>query len=470
MTKNNWFILSTLLLASCAVGPDYKAPGFLSEKQIAQSLELKNTTPRVIPEDWYKQFNDQTLNYLIAAGLEESPNVAAAIRRLRQARAELNITKGNFLPDFNLSTAYKYDKPGKNIGYELKNNYYQAGLDAEWELDIWGAGRRQTEAAQALFKAAAADLDNVRVTLVSEIARTYIGLRTAQEQLRIARKNLQLQTEISEMVEEKYKFGLTDTIALNQSRYAVETTKSLIPALEQQIAASENALAVLTGVLPGRLAFRLEPVTDNLVSRRFDFPIDNLFNIPAEVVRARPDVRGAEQKLVAQNAAIGEAVAKLYPDVSISAMFGYQSIRGTSLFTPRSEAFSWSPSITMPIFHWGQLVNNVELQKESKAEYVELYRRAVLSAVGEIKDSMSAIENEYQKNLADYKAEKNMREVMKYTLLKYRQGLIDFSDMLIAEQDLLKAQTTLIAGNGAIYQNIIAYYKAIGGGYQPAVY
>lgn len=470
MKKNNLLLFSAVLLSSCAVGPDYKAPGFLPEEQIAQSLELKNTSPKIIPSDWYKQFNDQTLDYLIDCGLRDSPNVAAAIRRLREARASLNIARGDYLPDLNFDSSFNYDKPGKNIGYELKNNYYKTGLDASWELDIWGGGRRQSEAAQALFKASAADLDNVRITLVSEIANTYVNLRIAQEQLRISQENLKLQQEIMELVSEKYKFGLTDDIALNQSQYAVETTKSLIPVLEQQVEAAKNALAILTGVLPGRLTVALEPVTQNLVQRRFDYNIDNLFNIPSGVVRARPDVRAAEQKLIAQNAAIGQAVAKLYPNVSISALFGYQSIQGTTLFTPRSEAFSWSPAISLPVFHWGQLTNNVELQKETKAQYVELYKQAVLTAVGEIKDSMSAIDNEYKKNLADDKAVENMQKVMSYTLAKYKQGLIEFSDLLTTEQDLLKAQNTLIASNGAIYQNIIAYYKAIGGGYQAELY
>ena len=471
MRKNSLLVFSSMiLLSSCTVGPDYRAPGFLPEKQIADSLGLKDTTGRVIPSDWYRQFNDQTLNYLIACGLRDSPNVAAAIRRLREARASLNIAKADYLPVLNASGAFKYDKPGKNIGYELKNNYYQTGLDASWELDIWGGGRRQSEAAQALFKAAAADLDNVRVSLVAEIADTYIGLRTAQEQLRISRENLRLQQDIAELVAEKYRAGLTDDIALNQAYYAVETTQSLIPALEQQISASSNALAILTGVLPGHLSVKLEPVTDNLVSRRFDFDIDAMFNIPSRVVRARPDVRAAEQQLIAQNAKIGQAVAALFPDISVSAMFGYQSIRGTQLFTPSSEAFSWSPALTLPVFHWGELVNNVELQKETKAEYVELYKQTVLTAVGEIKDSMTAVQNGYRKNQADYKAEENMRYVHKYTLAKYRQGLIEFGDLLDAEQKLLQAQNELAAGNGAIYQNIIAYYKAIGGGFEPAVY
>lgn len=291
MRKNSLFLFSAFILASCTVGPDYRAPGFLPEKQIAASLELNDTAGRIIPSDWYRQFNDQTLNYLIACGLRDSPNVAAAVRRLREARAGLNIARADYLPALNASGAYKYDKPGKNIGYELKNNYYQAGLDASWELDIWGGGRRQSEAAQALFKAAAADLDNVRVTLVAEIADTYIGLRTAQEQLRISRENLKLQRDIAGLVAEKYRAGLTDDIALNQANYAVETTQSLIPALEQQVSASSNALAILTGVLPGRLSVKLEPAADNLVSRRFDFDVDGMFDIPARVVRARPDVR-----------------------------------------------------------------------------------------------------------------------------------------------------------------------------------
>lgn len=469
--KNNKYLplFSFMLLASCTVGPDYKQPQFVTDDGIAQSLQLKNKALRIIPEDWYKQFNDQTLNYLIKNALAGSPSVQIAVQKLRQARTTLNINAGENLPELNLDAGYHYAKPSKNIGMAIKTNYYQTGLDASWELDIWGGGRRLTEASRAMFEAAAANLDNVRITLVSEVANNYTSLRTAQEQLRIAESNLKLQEEIMELVAEKHKFGLADDIALNQAQYAVETTKSLIPSLEYQVEAYKNALAVLTGVLPGQLTIALEPVGENMVQRRFEYDLDNLFNIPAEVVRARPDVRIAEQNLIAKNAAIGQAVADLYPNVSISALFGYQSIRGTSLFTPSSEAFSYAPQITLPIFHWGQLVNNVKLQKEIKEEYVQTYKETLLNAVGEIKDAIVAVDKEYRKNLSDYNSVEHMQKVMDYTLAKYKQGLIEFSDQLTAEQSLLQAQLTLVESNGAIYKNIIAYYKALGGGYRPEV-
>lgn len=469
--KNNKILslFTFMLLASCTVGPDYKRPNFVSDDEVAQSLELKNQAVRVIPEDWYKQFNDQTLNYLIKNSLEGSPTVQAAVQKLRQARTTLNINAGKNLPDLNLDTSYNYAKPSKNVGMAIKSNYYQTGLDASWELDIWGGGRRLTEASRALFEAAAANLDNVRITLVSEVANNYISLRTAQEQLRIAKKNLTLQENIAELVADKHKFGLADDIALNQAQYAVENTKSLIPTLEYQVEAYKNALAVLTGVLPGQLAITLEPSHDNMVQRRFEYDIDNLFDIPSKVVRARPDVRIAERNLVAKNAAIGQAVADLYPNVSISALFGYQSIRGTRLFTPNSEAFSYAPQITLPIFHWGQLVNNVELQKEIKEEYVQTYKQTLLNAVSEIKDAIVAVDKEYRKNASQNNSVEHMQNVMDYTLEKYKQGLIDFSDQLTAEQSLLASQLALIESNGTIYKNIIAYYKSIGGGYRPEV-
>lgn len=463
--KNNFLLFSSILLASCSVGPDYQRPDFVSDGDIAQSLQLKNQAIKIVPADWYKQFNDQTLNYLIKNAEENSPTVQVAVQKLRQARTTLNINAGENLPQLDLDTSYHYNKPSKNIGPAIKTNYYQTGLDASWELDIWGGGRRLTEESRALFEAAAANLDNVRITLISEVANNYTSLRTSQEQLRIAKQNLKLQTEIMDLVVEKHKFGLTDDIALNQSQYAVETTKSLIPDLEYQIEAYQNALAILTGVLPGQLGIALEPVESNMVQKRFDYDVARLFEVPASTVRARPDVRIAEQNLIAKNAAVGQAVANLYPNVSISALFGYQSIRGTRLFTPQSEAFSYAPQITLPIFHWGQLVNNVELQKQIKEEYVQTYKDTLLNAVGEIKDSITAIDKEYQKNLSDYSSVEHMQKIMDYTLIKYKQGLIEFSDQLTAEQNLLQAQLTLVESNGTIYKNIIAYYKALGGGY-----
>lgn len=456
---------SFTLLASCSVGPDYERPQFFGDDEIAKSLHLNPQNSTQITKDWYRQFKDTSLDTLINNALENSPNVQIAIQKLRQARENLKINAVAYLPTLSADGGYYYSKSSKNIGLSISSDYYQTGLDASWEIDIWGAGRRQTEEYQALYKAAGANLDNVRISLTAETANNYINLRIAQEQLKIAEKNLRLQQDIFETVKEKHNVGLANDIALNQAQYAVENTKSIIPALEYNVQAYKNAIAVLTGKLPGELDGQLDVSSNNLVSRKFEFDLDNLYAMPVENIRRRPDVRIAENNLIAKNAAVGQAIASLYPNVSISGFWGYQSQKGGSLISPNSNAYNYVPSITLPIFNWGALVNNVELQKGIKEEYVYIYKNSVLNAANELKNAMTSVDKEYAKNNFYRQSNENMGEVLKLTLFKYKEGLIEFSDVLTAEQNYLQSQISLIDSNGAIYRNIIAFYKASGGGY-----
>lgn len=460
--------LSLCLLASCTVGPNYKRPQFYNDTQIKQSLQLKNTVPSKASLDWYQQFNDPLLNRLVAQGLLESPTVGAAVEKLRQARQTVRINVAKFKPTLDADGSYHKISDSVAYGIPISTDYYQLGLDASWEIDIWGGGRRLTESSLAMMKAAGSNLDNVRLTLTAEIASNYINLRRAQEQLRIAEHNLRLQRDIYDLVNEKHKVGLADDIALNQSRYIVETTRTLIPSLKYQAEAYQNALAVLVGKLPGQFKAALEDKSfANIVQKQFDYDLERLYNLPVSVIRNRPDVQIAEQTLVAKNAQIGQAIAQLFPSVSLSGFLGYQSRNLGHLIGSDTDMFSLSPAVSLPLFHFGALVNNVELQKYVTAEQLKVYQNSILNAAAEIRNSMVNLEQEYRKNTSSRAAVKAQQEVAGLTLDKYKQGLIDFSDVLTSQQDLLSSQTALVTSNSAIYQNIISFYKAVGGGYKP---
>ena len=456
--------LSVLLASSCAVGPDYKQPEFFSDKDISASLKLSNKTTE-IKQDWYKEFNDPILNKLVEQGLTESPTISAAIENLRQARQSLRITAVQNLPTIDADGSYHYVKDSINYGVPISTDYYQLGLDASWEIDIWGGGRRQTESARALAQAAAANLDNVRLSLTAEIATNYISLRQVQEQLSIAKKNLELQQSIYDLTKEKYEVGLTDDISLKQAEYLLETTKEQVPQLETEVEAYQNALAILTGQLPGRLNNELETKENNLVSRRFDYNLERLYSLPVSVIRNRPDVREAENQLIAQNAKIGQAIAELFPTINLSGFIGYQSQKISNLISSKSDTYSYSPAISMPLFHWGALVNNVELQKSMTKEQEAMYKSSILDAAEEIRNSVVSLQKEYERNQSAVLSEKAQQEVSKLTLDKYEQGLIEFSEVLSTQQNLLDSQNNLISSNANIYTDIIAFYKAVGGGY-----
>lgn len=465
MTKYLLFMMLTAV-AACTVGPDYQRPSEYSDQEIGQSLHLQTNKAQEVNKDWYRSFQDQTLNRLVPQGLASSPNAKAAIAKLRQARAALQIDAVKNLPMIDADGSYHYSKVGKNSGYPIGTDYFQAGLDATWELDIWGSGRRQTESAAALYKAAAADVDNTNLTLTAEIAGNYINYRIAQEQLRISEQNLSLQKDIYEIVNSKYIAGLENESALNQAKYAVETTKALIPELQYQVEAYKNALSTLVGELPGGLDTVLTADEKNLIRRRFKLNLNRLYELPVSVVRLRPDVRIAEYQLISKNANVGAAIAELYPNVSLSGFLGFQSSKVPNLIGSDSFTYSYAPALDLPILHWGELTNNVELQKGVAEEYVYLYQNALLNAASEIKNTYTAIAKEYDKNQASRNAVIAQKKVLDLTLERYRQGLEDFNVILTAEQNLLSSQNAFIASNGAIYQDIISFYKAIGGGYR----
>ncbi len=465
MNKTNFMLLSLLLTSSCAVGPDYKKPDFFSDEKIADSLKLNKQNQSKISLDWYKQFNDSFLNDLIDKGLNNSPSIEIAKEKLHQARQSLKINTVQYLPTLDADGSYHYVKDSVSYGIPISTDYYQLGLDASWEIDIWGGGRRLTESSLALVKAAASDLDNVRLTLTAEIATNYIDLRQAQEQIRISQKNLELQKSIYDLVKQKYQTGLADDIAFNQAKYAVETTSMLIPQLEQQEKAYANALSILIGELPGEIKTSLNKQGDNIVAKKFAFDLQKLYALPVEVIRNRPDVQALEQQLIAQNAQIGQAIAQLFPSISISGFLGYQGPNIHRLIRPDHDMYSYSPTISMPLFHWGALMNNVELQKSLTKENLYLYKSGILNAVAEVNNSMTEVEKEYKRNTSARQAVDSQQKVSALTLDKYKQGLIEFSDVLTAQQNLLSSENEMVSSNAAIYKNIISFYKSVGGGY-----
>ncbi len=451
------------LLTACTVGPDYRETAAYENEQIAQSLKLNGHNLSVSPQ-WYERFNDPNLNILIKTALKNSPDILGGIERLRQARTTARINRAQFLPVLNAHTKYEYLKPSDNIGFAADSNYFQAGLDASWELDVWGAGRRLNEQSEAEFERTYFSLRNLKSVITAEVAMTYFQLKTAQEQLQIAKNNLTLQQDIYRTVKDKFDAGIADSAAYNQALFVVETTKALIPNLENQIEASKNALAVLCGVLPTDLP--VDPTRGpNLVKQAYRYDVRQLYNLPADIIRTRPDVKAAERSLAAQNAMIGRAVAELYPSVSISGLFGFQSSAGSRLFDSDSQAYSYTPAVSLPLFNWNKLTNNVQLQKEIKAELYQNYRQTILGAVKELADAMSGVKTEYERNKSQRAAVGRMRKVLVSMRDKYNNGLIEFSDLLKTEQDLLQAQTDLATSNGRIYTYIIAFYKATGGGY-----
>ena len=463
---NKWLVLPVCLLAavSCTVGPDYEQPQFFDDRRLADALETKGKQELPVSLRWYEQFGDERLNRLVLQVLTGSPNVQIAVSRLKQARRTLLIDETQFLPQLTADAGYTYEYPAATGEKRGKEEYYRSGLDASWEIDIWGGGRRLSEEASALARAAADNLADVMLSLTAETAENYINLRATQEQIRIVKRNLFLQREIYQTVSEKYDNGLTDEASLRQAAYAVNTTRAELPELYRQEEGFRNALAVLLGVLPGEID-GLGEDKKNLVGRNFSFDAENLYKIPLSAVRNRPDVRLAENNLIAKNAVIGQAVADLFPGVSISGMLGWQNKNVSSLVSSSAAAYGFAPAVSLTLFDFGRLQNRVKLAEEVKKEYVYVYQNTLLTAVEEIKNAAVAVRKSDERRQSLAAAVADMQNAFTAMRDKYREGLTEFGNLLTAEQDLLAAEKNLSGANASVYQSVIAFYKAVGGGY-----
>lgn len=454
--------LAGITLSACMVGPDYEKPVFFTQKAVETTLDLKpNVQAGYIfhPSD----LNDNVLTTLIKKAHENSPTIRLAMIRLRQARQSAAIAAAGLGPTFDAAAEYNYENESKNMGYLVKQDYYQVGIDMAWEIDIFGGQRRRLESAQANERRAVESLKNISVSLTAEVASTYIKLRTSEEQLRQAKENLILQEELYRLVKDQYTTGLADSIVLNQSKYLVESTKATLPQYEYEKSAAQNALASLLGMLPGELNYFLNKESKNLIMRPFQYNLTLLYQLPATVIQNRPDVRAAEEALIAQNATVGAAIADMYPSVSLSALWGFESLSSGNLLNHKSFGYNYTPKIGLPLFHFGALKNNVQLQKLIKEETLIQYEQQLLTAAQEIKNAMVSLEKERIANQALQKSYREIAQAAKFIREKYKNGLIDYSQVLDSEQRRLTSQINLIKSNGALYQGIVTFYKSVGG-------
>jgi NodT family efflux transporter outer membrane factor (OMF) lipoprotein len=360
--------------------------------------------------------------------------------------------------------------PGQIAGWpfpqsvDWESDYYRAGIDAAWEVDIFGGTRRGVEAAQADLDATRENLKDVWVSLAGAVAQHYIALRTYQARLRVAESNLEAQVETYELLESLFRSGLRDGLAVQQARYIMENTRASIPLLRTGIEASMNSLAVLTGSMPGDLHERL--------SETKPIPVPSLTvvtGIPANVLRQRPDIRMAERELAAQTARVGEAEAELYPKFFLTGSIGLESLKSSTLFDSGSEAWGIGPSISWPIFHAGAIRKNIQVQTELQEQYLAYYENTVLMAVKEVREALVAYAEEQRRRDALLNAVDAASSALEVARDKYKNGLSDFNNVLDAQRSLLAYEEQLAMSEGTISTNLVRLYKALGGGWGPLV-
>lgn len=406
---------------------------------------------------WWRQFDDPTLTALVEEALKENLDLRIAEARLRQARALQGVVIGGLWPAVFASGSYQRSKSGHEPGQDL----YQTGLDAIWELDLFGGLRRGVESANANIRTAIENIRDVQVSLIAEVALNYIQLRGIQQEIVIAQNNLKAQRHTAEITRKRLKVGFASALDVANAEATVATTESQSPVLEIAAQQSVYALSVLLARPPAHLLELLSPA-GNLPRVPAEVPA----GLPSDLLRRRPDIRASEEQLHAATAQIGVAVADLFPTFSLSGSVNWSSNLLRTLWSGSSRSFNVGPSATWPIFQGGSIVSNVRLQEALRDEAFITYQKTVLTAFQEVENALIAFAKEQQHRLALNDAVASNRKAVDLSLQLYTEGLADFLNVLDAQRSLYASEDALVQSERDIFLDLIALYKALGGGWE----
>lgn len=464
-----------LLIVSCSNSQSTISEKFSQSKQhkwteLSSKYEnsysdnkIQNNLSLDVLSNWWLVLEDDTLTQLINLSLNNNKSLQEVRARVNEARAALGISQAELLPWLDSNNGWERKKTSDNSSNPSGiANAYKLGIDASWEIDIFGGNQYKVEAATADLQTQHAQLHSAWVTLTSEVAINYLSLRTLQERLSIAEANLALQEDTVQLLQSKYNNGLIDGLALNQAKYTASQTKSTIPTIKISIEETLNNLAVLTGQLPGSLE-------KSLIGKKSLPNINEMIyvGIPAETLRQRPDIQAAEYQLEAQIARTKSARADLKPKLILFGSIGLESISSGSLLSAGSKGFSISPQISFPIFHAGAIRKNIKVQSAKEEQYLAAYENTILNAVAEVRNALTAINQETEKNISLEEGVQTASLALEISQEKYNNGLIDFQNVLDAQRALLSLEDQYAVSKGQKISNLVGLFKALGGGWEP---
>ncbi len=462
----------SLLLSGCMLGPDFEPAPVKTPAQWQEVGDARLKAGPTQSREWWKTFRDPTLDRLINTAYQENLPLQVAGVRVLEARAQLGQAIGSLYPQTQQaqgSLTYSRTSSRSFQGSFSKIFEYsqaQLGLGASWELDFWGRFRRSIESADYSLLASVADYDNTLVSLLADVAQNYVAIRATERRLEIARRNAETQAQSLALAEIRFRGGTTSERDVEQARTQLASTQALIPTFESQHRQLANALCVLLGRPPGKLAELDAGVGGIPVA-----PPYVAVGIPAELLRRRPDVRQAELKAAAQSAQIGVAKAELYPAFSLTGQFGFLSANVgeyslSDIADWRSRFGSIGPTLRWNFLNYGQITNNVRVQDARLQELLIEYQHTVLTAQREVENNLVAfLKSGDRAGLLAESTEAAQRS-LNLAMVQYREGITDFTTVLTAQQQLLKQQDDLAVTLGEISGNLVGVYRALGGGWQ----
>ncbi len=513
----------TLLVAGCAVGPDYHPPDLQVPDRWHASAGKGLKEGAADLSQWWQHFNDPQLSELIDQSMEGNLNLRLAVLRIRQARALRGVAAGELLPVLGAQGSYTRSRPSANgvmaapqaagkadmfastvargiagnaLGTGLASvapgasgitnsiangligmlpnptglpdadelDLHSVGFDASWEIDLFGGIRRNIESADADWAATVEDYRGILVSLLAEVATTYIDIRSLQSQIETTRQNIKLQQATVSLTRVRLDSELVSELDVRQAETNLATTESELPLLETGLAVAIYRMGVLIGREPTALYDELSaarPIPPP--------PAETLVGVPVDILRRRPDIRAAERRLAAETARIGVAAAELYPRLTLSGTFGFEATRFANLLDGRSISYGFGPAVRWNVFDGLRNLNRIAAQQAAAQQACVAYEQALLTALQDVESSAVAYAREQVRQEALIRATRAGEQAAQLAETRYEDGLTDFQNVLIAQRSLVNLQNALAQSRGQVAVNLVALYKALGGGWSSDV-
>ena len=463
-------ILTLFSLQGCVtVGPDYDAPAIKTPDAWTMKINQQvSKGPEAPLQTWWSIFEDPVLDELIERSRRNNLDLEMAVSRVSEARAVLKIANGGKQPLINASGNAERTEASDNgimapieqFGSTESHALFQLGVDASWEIDVFGRIRRTIESAGAGYQASIEDYRDVMVTLFAEVALAYIDIRTSQQQIDIAKSNAEEQRKSLELAQDQYETGLSSKLDVTQAKANLATTEAMTPPLQLALTQALNRLAVLLGHDAGDLLADLQE------ARPLPSPGKGIeIGVPADVLRQRPDIRKTERLLAAQTAQIGVATAALYPRFSLGGSFALQSRQFDTLFNSSSATWLLGAPMQWNLFSGGQVQGNIQVQQEKTRQLLLQYEHSVLAAIEEVENALAGYDLHQQQARYLRQAVSATAESVDLVLTQYTNGLTDFNNVFVMQRDLLAQQGQLLSSEARTVIDLVSLYKALGGGW-----
>ena len=471
------FALILIFNACTTLGPDFDTP---KADVAGEWIDIKDPILKSDSDDyseWWRVFNDPILDSLINSAYQQNLTLQVAGLRVLEARAQLGIAVGNLYPQSQQARGgANYNKRSKHSANSIQGdlNYwdFDEGFDIAWELDFWGKFRRAIESADADMLANMADYDDFLVSLLAEVANVYTVIRTFENRIQLAKENVDLQKRSLRITEVRFQNGATTELDVQQAKTLLRNTQATIPQLKVGDRQARHALSILIGKPPSEL--------NEILTSRIQIPnapSEVAIGIPAELLRRRPDIRRAEFETASQSALIGVAKADLYPSFSLTGSLGLKASAGTNttrtgedgvdeLFESDSLEFFGGPSFTWNIFNYGRIKNQVRVQDARFQQLVVNYQDTVLRAAREVEDAIVGFLNAQEAEIYLSESVDAASRSVELALIQYRDGVENYQRVIDTQTSLVSQQDAWTQTRGDIATNLIAMYRALGGGWQ----